>query len=432
MLGHARDRRSPVWQGSSHDRDNAEHQSYVSAGGRGSEVAGGRERSCSTHRQHWDSPRFVSDPTEAALFDYYVKEAGFWLDAVCPERHFSQIAPCLALSDPMLYSACLAYASLILCSLGTADKSVEEKHSGRAIRLLIDKLSNGSTTWPESSTLTTTVLLRVSEQFSEICDDRQFHLNGAFTLTASVGRVWSSNPWNLETTAFWTYLRMSVRMCFLCERSTEGDPEELVRLSDTTEGGPACEAALANQMTFLAARICNACWPATGGEVSKVVLEALRVELDNILVNLPCTFQPWTAFTQSGSLYPELKYLSSWHTIFWQFFHAADVLLAVNAALLSPQPTLAAQSQYAERNILRPTRDLLAVTYSNHEVGVQINAAALAAWCGQFLTRAEEQKALLDWLSQLSADTSWPCATVTGRLARIWAGEQTHWTRDPG
>jgi len=194
VVAHARYCRSPLSQGSSHDRDPADYQSHISKDNTGSEVAGDRQRTLSTPRQHGDSPRFVSDPDEAALFDYYVKEAGFWLDAVCPERHFSQIAPRLALSDLMLYSACLAYASLILCSLGKADKTVEEKHSGRAIRLLIDKLSNGSTTWPESSTLTTTVLLRVSEQFSEICDDQQYHLNGAFTLTASTGRVWSSAP----------------------------------------------------------------------------------------------------------------------------------------------------------------------------------------------------------------------------------------------
>jgi hypothetical protein len=45
------------------------------------------------------------------------------------------------------------------------------------------------------------VLLQISEQFSEIGDDQQHHLIGAFGVSASIGREWSSHSLGLEGTA---------------------------------------------------------------------------------------------------------------------------------------------------------------------------------------------------------------------------------------
>ena len=45
----------------------------------------------------------------------------------------SRTVPVLALSDPVLYSACLAYASRVLHLLGRLDKEIEEKYSNGAL-----------------------------------------------------------------------------------------------------------------------------------------------------------------------------------------------------------------------------------------------------------------------------------------------------------
>lgn len=374
----------------------------------------------------------VVDPLEAELFEYYIKHTGYYLDIVSPDHHLSRAAPILALSDPLLYSACMAYSSHVLYLLGRLDRATEQRFNDYAIQLLIQKLSEDPATWSEGSVLTTTVLMRVTEQFSEIADDGEYHLNGAFSITAAAGRTWELAPVDLETSAFWTYLRMSVRMCFLCEHATKCDPVALVRIrsSKSTSATLLVEAALTNRMTYLMANICNACWPASR-RVDEADLVKLKAELEDVGTSLPPVFQPWSSISQPGSRYPIVKHIDTWHIIFWQFFYAAQVLLAANFALISPSPTVASQGQYLEREIVGPSRKLLAVAFSNDEIGLRINAAALVAWCGQYLTNAEEQQAVVDWLSKLAADAAWPHRTVLGRLRRIWAGEQSHWTADP-
>lgn len=376
--------------------------------------------------------RHRSDPVEAYLFEYYIKEAGYHLDIVSPEQHLSRAAPILALADPLLYSACLAYSSHVLHLLGRLEKATEQRFNDHAIQLLIQKLSEDPSAWSAGSVLTTTVLMRVTEQFSEIAEDGEYHLNGAFGITASAGRTWGLEPVDLETSAFWTYLRMSVRMSFLCEHATKCDPVALVRLSDTEEAfrDASREAALTNRMTCLLAQICNACW-SPSQQIVQGQLLTLKADLSELRDSLPGTFQSWSYVSASNNLFPSVKYMSTWHAIFWQFSYAADVLLAANFALLRPSPTVASQGHYLEREILKPTRKLLAVAFSSDEIGLRINAAALIAWCGQFLTEDEEQEAVIEWLARLSADAAWPSKTVTGRLRRIWAGEQSHWTLDP-
>lgn len=375
----------------------------------------------------------ITDPIEAEVFEYYIRKAGYYLDIVSPERHLSRDAPRLALTDQLLYSACLAYSSHVLYLLGRSDKATEQRFNDNAIQLLIRKLSEDPGTWSKGSVLTTTVLMRVREQFSEIADDGEYHLNGAFSITASAGRTWGLEPVDLETSAFWTYLRMSVRMCFLCEHATKCDPVALVPVLATSScvaASALAEAALTNRMTYLLARICNACWP-LGRQVDQVELLSLRADMNALKERLPPAFDPWCRVDVPHSLYPTVKHLSTWHAIFWQLFHAAAVLLAANFALLSPPPTLASQGQYMEREIVAPTRKLLAVAFSSDEVGLRINAAALVGWCSQFLTRVEEQDAVIFWLQKLSTDAAWPSKTVIGRLRRIWAGQQSHWTADP-
>ena len=134
---------------------------------------------------------------------------------------------------------------------------------------------------------------------------------------------------DLETTAFWTYLRMTTRVCFLCEQGTRCDVN-LIR-EDDFDIAKASEAGLTNQVSYLLAKACNACWPPR--DVNKTVLEELRKELKHWKGSLPATFDPWASIERQGSVFRVIKYLNTWHAIAWQFFHAAEVLLAVHFAV---------------------------------------------------------------------------------------------------
>ncbi|KAK3698082.1 hypothetical protein LTR37_017131 [Vermiconidia calcicola] len=339
----------------------------------------------------------IRDSVEAGIFEFYVEEAGRWLDIVSPAGHMSKTVPKIAMNDILLYSACLAYASHVLYLLGRLDKHTEERYGNAALSLLILKLSEDPHTWFEGSVLSTTVLLRVSEQFSEVGDDQQYHLNGAFRVSASVGRSWSIDRLDLETTAFWTYLRMTVRQCFLCEQGTNCNMT-LIRDHEFDED-IASEAGSTNRISHLLAKLCNACW-APAGELSKSELENIKAQIVLWRRALPASFDPWATFRRRDCPFTTVKYFSTWHVIAWQFYHAAEVLLAVHLAMFLPPTNILAQNQYLEREILIPTRKLCGATFSTNEIGVEINGAALVAWCGQFLLDKDERSSLNEMAEQ--------------------------------
>jgi hypothetical protein len=370
----------------------------------------------------------VSDPIEIALFEYYVRETGWWLDIVSPDCHFSRTVAKLAMEDHLLYSACLAYSSHVLHLLGRVSRSTEQHYAGIALNQLIAKLNEDPHTWSETSVLSSTVLMRVSEQFSEIGDDQQYHLNGAFSVSAAGGRTWSIDNHDMATTAFFTYLRMTIRICFLCEQGTTCDMN-LIREHEF-DAWSTSEAGMCNRMTHLIAKTCNTCWAPAGGMIEKAELESRARELEDWKRALPATFDAWATYEDPEQPFWVVKYLSTWHAIAWQFYNAAKVVLAVHFALLSPPRSVLEQSQYLEREILKPTRELCAVAFSRPETGTDINAAALIAWCAQFLLDQRERSAVIEWLQNLMETSRWPNKTCTQRLQRIWAGQQSSWTAD--
>jgi hypothetical protein len=370
----------------------------------------------------------VSDPIEIALFEYYVRETGWWLDIVSPDCHFSRTVARLAMKDHLLYSACLAYSSHVMHLLGRVSRSTEQHYAGIALSQLIAKLNEDPHTWSETSVLSSTVLMRVSEQFSEIGDDQQYHLNGAFSVSAAGGRTWSIDKHDMATTAFFTYLRMTIRICFLCEQGTTCDMN-LIREHEF-DARNTSEAGMCNRMTHLIAKTCNTCWAPAGGMIEKTELESRARELEDWKRALPATFDAWAMYEDLEQPFRMVKYLSTWQAIAWQFYNAAKVVLAVHFALLSPPRTVLEQSQYLERDILKPTRELCAVAFSRPETGTDINAAALIAWCAQFLLDQGERNAVIEWLQNLMQTSRWPNQTCTQRLQRIWAGQQSSWTAD--
>ena len=62
---------------------------------------------------------------ENAIFQFYVKCAGPWLDIVSLARRLSQRVPRLLLLHLVLFTACLAYASPVMYSMGQLEKAVK-------------------------------------------------------------------------------------------------------------------------------------------------------------------------------------------------------------------------------------------------------------------------------------------------------------------
>lgn len=288
------------------------------------------------HRQQTSlhaARRMIVDSTECSVFEFYIDYAGPWvsslpavgylalemhcakdavekLDIVSSLRHFGQTVPRLALTEPVLYYACLAYASHVMFLKGKLDEYVQEHFQNKAIGLLIPLLSPHLAPATDEALLATTVILRMSEQFSELADDAQHHLNGAFSLFSTTGEKWSPFQTDIRGVAFWIYLRESIRLCFLNEHGCQFDLSVVDYEPIKT---PVPDEVWTNQMSYLLAKLCNACWGDYSDSVRQSMKEEIQADMEEWKMHLPDTFQPWCFNQKDYQPFATMKFLSPWH-----------------------------------------------------------------------------------------------------------------------
>ncbi|KAM6530492.1 hypothetical protein FALCPG4_008619 [Fusarium falciforme] len=300
--------------------------------------------------------RTVNDHIEEFVFGFYLSHAGPWLDIASSRQHFGRTVPRLALEDPVLYHACLAYASHVLLLHGMLDECVYEEYSNEAISILIPLLSPDCVHAGSGALLSTAVILRMSEQFSELAEDAKYHLRGACSLFTTVQEKWSPSYTDLRGVSFWTYVRESIRVCFLNEEGCQFNLEMVDGdLAKTSAGHD--EEAWANHMSYLLARLCNACWGSSdAAEPRESAIGEIRADIDEWRAGLPDSYQPWYNCREKHQTFRVVKFLSPWHELAWQQFYAAKVMLAVYG-LTKPEPSnVLAWSQYLEVLPLSPLK----------------------------------------------------------------------------
>ncbi|KAK5681062.1 hypothetical protein LTS10_006822 [Elasticomyces elasticus] len=175
--------------------------------------------------------------------------------------------------------------------MGDIGHDTEEHYHGKVLDLLIPLLSSEAATSSNEALLATTVILRMSEQFSEVGNDCQRHLKGAAPLFMD-GTDWSGIEMNLATACFWTHHRESIRMSFLREQSFGFDFSHLSLLQDDMSLAASSEEVWTNRMTLLLLEIIKACWD-EDGEGRPAKYARLRTILQLWRAHLPLAFQPW-------------------------------------------------------------------------------------------------------------------------------------------
>lgn len=234
------------------------------------------------------------------------------LDIVSGELSFSQVTPILALRKPVLYYACLAYAAHVLYLLGSCDRARADYLHTEVISRLISELDLESRYLPSEDLLATIVILRMSEQYSEPEQDAQCHLNGAYSLLTSTKFNWSPEDIDLKGTAFWTFVRQTLRLCFLSEQECGFDLSIVIGGDMTT---PAKDQVWTNRMTYLSAQLCNACWrsPSLDNVSRDCVLDEIEKDIDSWRQSIPETFKPWYYHQSASDPFPTIRFVNSWH-----------------------------------------------------------------------------------------------------------------------
>ncbi|CAI6093013.1 unnamed protein product [Clonostachys chloroleuca] len=289
----------------------------------------------------------VKDSVEEFIFWFYITYAGPWLDAGSSRQHFAQTVPRLAVRDPVLYHACLAYASHVLLLHGKLDEHLYEQYTNEAISVLIPLLSPECVHSGNESLLLSAVILRMGEQFSELAEDAGYHLHGACSLFMAVQEKWSPSCTDLRGLSFWTYLRESIRVCFLNEEDCQFNLE-MVDGSLTRTAGGQDEEAWANHMSYLLARLCNACWGWSDAQSRALAITKIGAEIDEWHTALPDSYQPWYSCREARQTFRVLRFLSPWHELAWQQFYTAKVMLAVYGPTKPAPSNVLAWSQYIE------------------------------------------------------------------------------------
>lgn len=242
------------------------------------------------------------------------------MDIASPHRYFQSRVPPLALEEPILLYSCLACASHIMFLTNKMDKSVEELYMGKVFEILIPLLSSERATCSNHALMATCVILRMSEQFLEISHDSQHHLNGAASLFMD-GAPWAGIETDLAVASFWTYLRETIRICFLNEQPCSLDLSnfELWLEDGTTPTSVTLSDELwTNRITYLLLRVCNLCWQQS--PKGKSPLGATTVEANRLksLVRrwrecLPASFTPWCARKSDTKPFPVVRCFELWH-----------------------------------------------------------------------------------------------------------------------
>lgn len=197
--------------------------------------------------------------------------------------------------------------------VGKIEKSVEEHYRGKVLELLIPLLSSDQATSTNEVLLATTIILRMSEQFEEDDTDAQCHLNGAASLLTD-GTDWSPVENSLGVACFWTYLRESIRVCFLREQPCQFGLDQLSLGGDDTPwmSAKGSDEYWTNKITYLLLQICNLCW-GTAIEDSGPPLMRLRSLLDAWRQDIPGSFQPWCVREADDQPFPKFQCFESLH-----------------------------------------------------------------------------------------------------------------------
>lgn len=223
----------------------------------------------------------------------------------------------MALTEPALWSACLAYASQVLFLNHRVSLEVKDELHNRALRQLTSLLTLSHKSDSIGAILATTVLLRMTEQFLELDEDHQYHLYGSSTLFENEFHDWSVFDDNTPSISFWAYVRGTIRISFLLEKPSPFDLDRLNIMNSLSQGTKMPDHAYTNAMTYLLAELCTVCWSDSqlvSHEQNAIQkLDELEYAIRLWKDGLPGSFNPWYVDFGDNDTFPDIRYLAPWH-----------------------------------------------------------------------------------------------------------------------
>ncbi|KAI1938610.1 hypothetical protein LOZ66_003413 [Ophidiomyces ophidiicola] len=386
-----------------------------------------------------DSRPCLNTAEEVLLMQVYVEEVGLWMDSMDPGKHFTQILPFHALSEPMLLNALLACGArhlfLVNPSFG------EEKalyYYNISTRDLLNCLQD-----PNRDTVlcaTTAVVLNVYEVMCEKAMQRMNHIAGARALIKECR--WNAKSTGIGGACFWLNVGMELLSCLHFNWKMAWDPDTWdIDMNMTLNQGSIAgdEEFWTHRMLYICAKIANyragVAYQALDRNADPGVNQrceewnSLRGWCDEWARCAPRSMMPlgylhpWQ--TNSKSSFPEVWLVKRSAIVGRLFYHTACCLLA------KIHPTESAYSDEMLSMQHSHAHDICGIVAHVKDRGVasvSIRCLAIAAEC---VVGREAQEEVITMLDKIIKETGWQVGFLQHELVEKWGWHSTSTQMSP-
>ena len=324
------------------------------------------------------------------------------------------IAPCLAMSSPVLKNAIFALAALHLSHIANHEPLMAVHYHDRCIQAMVPMLDDGDQI-KDDALLLTSMILALYEDL-DYGADSQRHIFGTSLFLPAQGICLSSR---LRRAVFWAHLRQEIYAACSQQCTVRANFDHCD--FDSTLIDPAEDYVWVHRALWICALVVQ--W-AFGDECTSTRWRELEILVEEWERTKPQTFTP-IFFRERDPLesrwFPEVCYATDEHVTGTQFIILAKILLTTHNPTLpriGPKMKIAVATMQA--NAIGYVRFLCGQGLHNRFVPACFHAMLALRICGSLFEDLEEQRHLLSFLQFTEERSGWPKAKAERALMDEW------------
>lgn len=362
----------------------------------------------------------LKDTTEILLLEHFTHNLSKFFDFCDQSRHFEIEAPRRARSCQSLLDAIFAVSSRHLCMIKKDfDPYVADFFYQRCLQNLIPDLDKEESNCNDNL-LAATVILRLLEELNvPLAGSDQYHhsLGTQAFLRSQQAEVPSTG---LHQAAAWAGIRQEIYASLTMHR-----PPAIKATASMMESlSSSDDCAWANRAVDHCSKALEFCFGKSGAD--RFCYDALLQNNVEWCTKRPESYDPLCfSIPEDSSSCPfwDVRFHADWHVMGWQYITLARLTLLIHNPHIQ-EAVLPRQSSWVGINdqARSALKLLCSIAMSNIATPAAIVVACMGITIsGNVVEAREEQRALLDVLTQTEEDHGWPTRALRSNLKDLWA-----------
>ncbi|PVH79738.1 hypothetical protein DL98DRAFT_630800, partial [Cadophora sp. DSE1049] len=365
----------------------------------------------------------IESEDEARLFLHFVNRLSSWatkLDTFDSKRHFGTEVARRAAFIPVIMNAILASAARHSAFITATADTISEAYHNKCLQILIPVLDDPCDVLDENLCAAIIILRQYEEYDGDVPEnDERCHLFGSTRMVNSITP--NTTPSSLRDAANWIALRQEIHISL-----TNKQPVSIILdayrqspkfTSDTEDGW-------ANRIVFLFAKVLNYAFRSED-TVPDESWTTLQEQVETWYSTKPSYFAPlWAARDGDARVtpFPRIVMLGQAQANGMQHYYLAKILLAAyDPRLLRLGFDTRKLRRESEENVLHNLRMVIGLATSNPQCETTfMHASHMLTACGNYLTDAEEQEGVVNFLRDIEERKIWRTASIISRLQDQW------------